>query len=490
MKTTLVWMFAAILAGSGTMMRFYQNHEDLPKGCDEFGYLHQANAMAEHRTFENHVDRPWLGGLLDTLRSSGITEQELSWMVAPHAYHVIPGSKQIINQYPPGTAFLLHFIPIEWRRILFPFLAMVILIALYAAARADKKTYTLQDLLFTGMLFMFFFSPPFVTELARVNSVAFTWGLLLAAGMFLEKRVLIAAFLIGLTVNFRTANILMLVPLAVLMIPKGSGWPGINNSLRLAIISIVTISPLLLYNYLLTGNAFTTTYSAIDTAFAGWSQIKSNFIYYIDWDQRWFRLHLVIVLICVTLMVLRKAEWNEFAGILLFPLLNYLFFMFHAVQMDYYPYASSIILTGWAIGQFGKIPFGEKMRYFTPAITIMSTLVFLMVGHEKYSVRPKYTFDEMKQSYYPLCEYDIVWADMLSGTTEYACGNSGLRYFTSTPRARKIAAQYLSENGYRQVILLDDTPVETVVITGELAAAGLVYTFSQDKRFKRMLTID
>lgn len=489
MKTTIVWIIVALIAGTGAMMRFYQNHENLPEGCDEFGYLHQANAMAEHRTFGNHVDRPWLTGLLDTLRGAGITEQELSWMVAPHAYHVIPGTNKIINQYPPGTAFLLHFIPIEWRRQAFPMLVMLILIAFYTVARVNKKAFTVQDLLFTGLLLLIFFSPPYITELARVNSVAFTWGLLLAAGMLLEKRIFVAAVLIGLTVNFRTANVLMLAPLVVLMIPKGSKWPPMKNLFLIAAISVFTISPLLIYNHLLTGNAFTTTYSAIDTAFAGWSQIKSNFLYYFDWDQRWFRVHFTVVLICIILMILRKAEWNEYAGILMFPLLNYLFFMFHAVQMDYYPYASSIILTGWVIGQFGKIPMGEKLRFFSPAFVIMTTSVFLLIGYEKYTDRPKYTLDELKQAYQPLCEYDIVWADMLSGTTEYACGNNGLRYFATTPRARKIAVQYLFENGYRQVILLDDTPVETVVITDELTSAGLNYTFSRDKKFKRLLTI-
>ena len=490
MKTTFVWILVAVLAGTGALLRFYQQHEDLPKGCDEFGYLNQAKAMTEHRTFEDHTNRPWLSGLLDTLRSAGITEQEIAWMVTPHAYHVIPETNTIINQYPPATAFLLQFIPIEWRRQAFPLLAMLILVISFAAARMNKINFTVQDLLFAGLLLLIFFSPPFITELARVNSLAFTWGLLLAAGMFLEKRILLAAVLIGLSVNFRTANILMLAPLLVLMITKEAKWPPLKNVILPGVISIITISPLLIYNYLLTGNAFTTTYSSIDTAFAGWSQLKSNFLFYFDWDQRWFRVHVIIIPVCILLMILRKATRTEFAGILLFPVLNYLFFLLHAVQMDYYPYASSVILIGWTLGQFGKIPIDDKTQYFSPWLIVLTSAVILMVGYERFSGKPRYTFNEVMRSYSSLCEYDIVWGDMLSGTTEYACDNNGFRYFTTTPRARKTAMKYLKENGYTQLILIDDTPVKADVITEEVINAGLFYKLKEDKFLKRVLIIN
>ena len=490
MKTVLVWILVILLAGAGTMLRFYHKHEDLPKGCDEFGYLNQAKAMSEQRTFTNHSNRPWLNGLLDTLLSIGITEQEISWMVTPHAYHVIPGTRTVVNQYPPGTAFLLHFIPIEWRKPAFPLLAMLILIASFVLVRTGKNKFTVQDLLFGGLLLLIFFSPPFITELARVNSLAFTWGLLLAAGMLLEKRLLWAAALIGITVNFRTANVLMLAPLLVLMIPKDAKWPGVKNTLLLGAVTIATVAPLLVYNHLLTGQALTTTYSSVDTAMAGWSQLKSNFSYYFSWDQRWFRVHVMVIAVCIPLLLLREANLTEWTGIFLFPVLNYLFFLMHAVQMDYYPYASAMILTGWVLGQFGKIPLDEKMQFFTPWILLFTAALLMAVGYDRFAGRHSYSFEEMRQSYSSLCDYDIVWADMLSGTAEYNCGNNGFRYFTTTPRARKTAMKFLHENGYRQLILLDDTPVEPYVITEEVNQAGLNYEFRNDKSLKRILIIE
>jgi len=490
MRLTLLWITVAIMIGAGALMRFYHKHEDLPKGCDEFGYLNQAKAMSEHRTFENHSDRPWLPGLLDTLRSTGITEQEISWMIAPHAYHLIPETNTIINQYPPGTAFLLHFIPIEWRKISFPLLAMIILIISYGLARKDKEKITAQDILFTLFLPLIFFSPPFITELARVNSLAFTWGLLLAAGMVMEKRPLVAATLIGLTVNFRAANLLMLMPLILLMIPKGRLIPDLKKIMLFGIISLLAVSPLLIYNWQLTGSAFSTTYSAIDTAFAGWGQFTGNLLYYFDWDQRWFRVHLAVVIICVVFMILRKAAWNEYAGIILFPLLNYVFFLMHAVQMDYYPYASSVILAGWILGQLGKIPVGYAGRFFVPYMALIVGIIILTVGFDRFNQKQTSTFGEVVDSYKLLCNYDIVWADLYSGTSEYACGNNGFRYFTTTPRARKTAMQYLHNNGYSQLILLDDSPVEPPVVSSEVMKSGLAFRYSQSKFFLRLIIIE
>ncbi len=494
MNKTIFYCLIFIFMGTGITLKFSQSHESMPIGCDEFGYLNLSRTFAEGVSNEG----PYFDELLDTLRGKGITEPELAWMITPHAYHIIPGTKLVINQYPPGTSWLLSFIPIEFRKILFPTVALflLMLLPLWLSGTLQKPGWTLFDLLFPVYIFLLSVSAPFTTELARVNSLAVTFGLLLSAGMTIRTRPLVACFLIALSTNFRVVNVLMILPV-LLFLP----FQSLKNStsfrfnllllIKFAGLVIVALLPLLIYNFQLLGNPFASTYSSIDTAVTSGRGVFANFAYYFSLDNHWLRVHLFTIIILLTACISNRCSMLDFLKYLTFPFINYLFFGWHKVTMDYYPYASAMILTGIAFYFLNNVKFPEnKLRHIVSFTGIGIAVLVLLSGYNRYRKKEHITFEEAKRVYAPLCEYDIVWSDLLSGTTEYVCANNGFRFATSTPRARNAALVFLHQKKMKQVILLNDVPVDPKQIENEINDAGLPYTLINHKVLGPMVVIN
>lgn len=492
MTKRIYYLLLLVLICIGTTFKFAHTHEEMPVGCDEFGYLN----LAKHFDEGKLTDRSYLPELLTHLRASGITEPELSWMVTPHAYHVLPGTNKVINQYPPGTSYILSLLPYDWRNLLFPLLVMFsfILIPALALRFTRIKEWNLFDVLFPVLLFLVTVSSPFTTELSRVNSLAVTFGLLLAAGMVLIKKPFLACFLIALTVNFRIVNLLMLVP-AILFLPltahlnKKENLQNFKMLFQAGILILLAIIPLLYYNYSLTGNPIASTYSVVDTAINGIEGVSSNILFYFNTNQHWFILHLIAILTIILFCYLKKISWTLVLKLIAFPLVNYIFFFWHKVTMDYYPYASAMILTGVICGLSVNLNFRNKFSLAIPTVGIALAFVVLISGYRKFHKNEHLTFNDAKAKYASLCNYDIVWGDLLSGTTEYVCGNNGFRYTVTTPRARIRAIRFLHDKNFKQVILLDDVPLKSELIIEELKTEGILFIEKNDRRSGRLLEI-
>jgi len=482
MKKNLVLIFVIVLCTAGTVLKFSASMEQLPVGCDEFGYLNLAKAFNNNRAFTDHAERPWLHGLLDTLRKSGVTENEICWMVTPHAYHVLPGSNQIINQYPPGTSALMSIFPVEIRKILFPGAAvlLLLLISFFILRDPYSRSFSWGELALPAFVLIMILSPPFVKEFARINSLVFTFGFLLAAGMMLKRNPFFAVFLIAVTVNFRVVNGLMLIPV-VLFLPFSGNHQSKKIAAGLIIIGkcimlcMLAAWPLLLYNYRLVGNPFAITYSAIDVAVTGREMISENLRFYFSITQGWLLFHLALIGTLLLLRYFHLINTVHVVKLLAFPLLNYLFFIFHAVVIDYYPYASAMIMAGAILVTLSKIKSTREKIALKYSIMLFLSFYIFVSGVLRYKKKEHYSFEEARNRYAALCDYDIVWADMLSGTTEYACDNSGFRNGPTTPRARKMAMKYLYDRNYSQAVLADDNLVEKNVITAELNEAQLPF---------------
>jgi len=476
----------------GATLKFANSHEAMPIGCDEFGYLNLARTIDEG-TISN---RPFLNELLDTLRKEGITEPEINWMVTPHAYHILPGTNTVINQYPPGTSWLLSLFPFEWRNLLFPLLTMLLLIVVPVFVSRNQlfSQWNYFDLIFPAFLFLVTVSTPFTTEMARVNSLAVTFGLLVAAGMTLRNKPLLSCFLIALTVNFRIANVLMVMPVLCFLpfISLKTVYGRKQNVmllLKFGCLTILAVLPLLIYNYQLLGNPIASTYSVIDTAVNESGNFLHNLVYYLSPEHHWLRVHAVVLVCLIICCLIAKMKWVDLAKTISFPLLNYLFFGWHSVTMDYYPYASAMIMTGMVFGVILTIKFPEKFRMAAPVTGVLIAVIVLIAGYNKYKKKEHITFEEAKAKYAVLCKYDVVWCDLFSGTTEYVCHNNGFRFATSTLRARKITLQYLSNHSYSQVIIQSDVPMEASVIDSEIQGSGLEYIRVFDKNLGALIVI-
>ena len=302
MNKSIYYLIVLVLVCAGTSLKYANSHEAMPIGCDEFGYLNLAKTIDEGHA-ENRL---YLKELLTTLRVEGIQEQEFSWMITPHAYHIVPGTDLAINQYPPGTSYLLSLLPIESRNLFFPLLVMVILIVfpVLFSKIVFNPTWSYFDIIFPVFLFIVTVSAPFTTELSRVNSLAATFGFLIAAGITLRNQPLLACFLIALTVNFRIVNILMVLPVLLFLPfssksePRGRRYNFILL-VKFGSLIIVAALPLLIYNYTLLGNPLATTYSVIDTASNESGNFVHNLKYYISLEHHWLRMHLASILILI-----------------------------------------------------------------------------------------------------------------------------------------------------------------------------------------------
>jgi hypothetical protein len=491
MNSRYVFIALIILATVGVTARFSHLHEDIPIGCDEFGYLNLASAMEEGITYSHHRDVPWLTGLLDTLRNSGITEPEITWMIAPHAYHLLTGTNQVINQYPPGTSFVLRWLPLHLRGVLFPLATMLLIIGAirFAAAKLWGKEINGFHIFFTAFLFLTTVSAPYLTEWTRINSLAPTFGLLMAAGMLLRSYPILSVLLIALSVNFRLANLLMILPVWFFMQVPLSKLFTSGRTWLFGLIAFAGILPLLIYNYLLTGNPFAVTYAQPDTAFVGWDDVKNSMTYYFTTGQLWFVVHIVVAGFVILLSLIRRIDFATMMAVLSFPLLNYLFFIFHQVRVDYYPYASAMIITGFLFAEAGKIKLKGKKQKWGGWLVVALALFLAVSGVMRYFRKDHVDYKTAAEIYSSLCVYDIVWCDLLSGTTEYVCGNNGFRFGTTTPRARKIALQYLKNQGYRQAILLDDNLVHRNSVIKELGEFNFIYTLHNNEHVGEIIEI-
>jgi hypothetical protein len=492
----LIWSTVIILfCCIGVYLKFYNNQENMPTGCDEFGYLNLAKAFDNKTVYKDHTQRPYLNELLDTLRDSDIEENEIEWMIVPHAYYVIPNTEKIINQYPPGTSFLLSYISLPNRKQMFSFLAIFLVLTLPIIVLGKSNGLKAGWFYVALLLFVLIMtvSSPFLTELTRINSLALTFGMLIAAGMVLEIKPLLSCLLIALSVNFRVINILMLIPLISFI-----SWPLplkkeempklLGIGLKHLTITLLAMLPYFLYVYFLLGNPLIPTYSSIDTATT--INIFDNILYYINLSQGWFIFHVILIFALFTFFYYKKINKIMFLKLLIFPIINYLFFIFHKVQINYYPYASSFILLGFIFYKLKCIYVDEKYYKFIAILCFIFPVFILLDGGFQYFSKTHKNFHEKKNEYLALCSYDIVWGDILSGTSEYVCDNNGFKYGATSSRARILALKFLQRRKYTQAILLNDNLVAKSDIINELGLYDIKFHLITDKLIGEILVID
>ncbi|MEP7320335.1 MAG: hypothetical protein ABI761_00395 [Saprospiraceae bacterium] len=467
-------------ASLGTSLMFSHYHERIPLGCDEFGYLNLAKAFEEGNTFKLPPQKAYLPGLIDTLRRCSVQDLDFAWMIGPHAHHMIPGTKKLINQYAPGTSMLLLFTNIAWRQITFPAIAIGLFILLiFIINRSQiKNRLTLFDFYLPSLCLAMVLFNPLRGGFQWINSLVPTFGFLFAAGMILHSKPLLATFLIAVTVNFRIVNGLMLLPV-LLYLPFQ--WPIRKNNLytnavllsKYTLLITLAALPIFWYNYNLSGHLIFITHSIKDQENASWPGIIENIKFYISPFQHWFIVNLTTFLAAFFLQRISKINRHSLF-LLSFLIINYIFFITHRVKIEYYPYAPSIIFLGVIGGLLIDLEY--KHEKVVKIFILMSSIVFLIKGSLNYiRHQPHKNFTEYKSKYLDLCAYDIVWCEEYSGTSEYTCGNSGFRYNWGPPNARKIAIKYCKQHNSKQAILLFDIGMNRSFVIKEIESLDLTY---------------
>lgn len=444
-------------------VRFYKNHHELPKGCDEFGYLHMSEAISNGNLLNSHTKRPFFNELKQHLLNQGYTTKEMTWVMLPHAYHLDEHSNKVINQYPIGTSLLMSFIPKLYRQYLFPVVVVLLIYTLtfLVGLKEDRRTREKQFTLITIFILLSILIAPFLTEYTSVNSVAPTFGFLLAAGVCYSRNWRVAALLIAITVNFRLANVLLISPILIHQLlqygeTKNFNYLARSVSQTLIILLVIGILPYSLYTKLLVDSFLASTYSSIDQASANLEMAILNFKYYFINENKW------LIVSFLSLMVLyflnfndKKKTYLSFSFSLLFI---YLFFLFHAAKTPYYPYGLSLIMIGVIIQKVSTL--NPKKKILFPAlnfIALVGLLAIFITNYSKYkSIKEIPTSLEIQDLKACFETYDVVWGELKTGTIEYATSTPTMRFYWGNQKIREEIMIWLKNNNYKQAIFLND----------------------------------
>jgi hypothetical protein len=481
--------------------RYYDSHKGIPKGCDEFGYLYQADAISRGCVFDNHTDRPFLPALTKYLDDEGVDSKEYMWMVAPHAYLYDAKAGKIINQYPPGTSIILSVFPWEYRKLVYPVVSCALMLMLVLLARRDRGW------LFAARVSMFFLIAilglavqPFSQEFKFLGSTAPSFAILIAAGWYLRSRPGVSLALVSLCVLFRISCVIFL-PLVMLayVFPEyfsEGHLPSVNSFIRRSlkgccVVFFSGILWILIFQWLVTGSPFRTTYPPHDQAFSNLKEAWGNACFYFKPSNGWFIFHLVVLAAMTALFHGTKERRRVLYLAFLIVACNYAFFILHRVHIVYYPYGSAMLLAGMIIS---GLEFASPGYLRVTAVNCACAVVIILVyAWPSATVSdPAKAVLQARDSYRrALARADVVWGAERSGSVEYATGKPGFRFIWSTAEVRAKAMLWLRGHGYTQALLIDDDDrVNPDDILKEINNAGLKFTITDDPLLHRIAWLE
>lgn len=491
--TLLLAGFLAVYA----IKRFESFHWGLPLGCDQFGYLNLSIDLFEGNG--PHLEYAFSDGLNAFLKERFSDSTQYRWFVAPHAYCVFDQVGRPVNQYPPGTSLVLATIPLEWRKLLYPAVVILLLLvtSLAFVSEGPARVWSVFGLLAFFAVGMTHYMP-FRFELENVGSVAPTFLLLILAGVWLRNHPLRSVAVLSLAVLFRVASF-WLIPIPALFFVlrnRNAGeslaaW-GRRLVVRAVIVGLVSFATgvgwQMLYQWIAVGSPFSTTYSPIDQEGASWGRIVENWHFYVTSMPPWMIFHLILVGVCMGVGCLRR-DWMLLFLSFAIPLWNYGFFISHKVFIPYYPYASSFFLLGLFLRQLADLDY--KWSWVLGTVCSLSAVgIALWWGPvPRTSIDNRY--EENRKMYREVfADFDVVWAEIRSGTVVYVTDAAGFRFKWGGPPARRAAFEWLYENGYRQVLWLDDFGMDPDEALRFLEEAGIPYELRQHPVLGRMAFIE
>lgn len=473
------WLVLVALFVGASYAKFYHNHTHLPEGCDEFGYLNLAEAIRSGKAFDNHAERSFLTDLITDLERNGFTYEEYGWILAPHAYHCQPDKALITNQYPPGTSFLLSAFPLEDRQPAFPALVVLLfcLLPLVALYLLDPRALTAGHVLLVALLVFSLASVPFLTEYARINSVAPTWGILLASGILLVRKPGWALALIATSCLFRVSNGWLFIPVGLVYIAhhwKASWGKRILRGWGAFVLVLVGgLGILMWYQYALLGDPLATTYSVRDQTWVSGTGIFNNLYFYVVEEPGWLWVHVVGILGLILLKWRNHLSSKHILGWLGLIAFNYSFFLAHKVTVPYYPYASAMLLWGALIYYTSAIRIPLKAERYAWLFLVGLAIGLLVTSIDTDTKAQQLT--EQRSLEACLTETDVVWAELRSGTVEYASGKAGLRFIWGERPVRDFIIHWFFTHGIDQTFWVSDLPGHETDIRQTFVRLNLPY---------------
>jgi hypothetical protein len=477
----------------------------LPEGCDEFGYLNMAKAVSQGTLFKNHAHRPFDKDLLAYLKQSSHRFESSAHLICPPAYRLDTKRVKIINQYPPGTGILLSPLPFDSRKIAFPaIVALLLVLFLFLAFKTKTGEITFFNInviaVIAFLVFMASYFPQGFDNFSIVNSYAPTFGMLLAAGYLLDKRPGMSIALLGMSTIFRIANVIIFVPFLFVYVGRGLNIGGcfsketiVRTVKAIALLLVGGLGLYFLYVWVLLGNPLSPTYSEVDQGFALFKEIPGNISYYFGFFNRWFVFHIVVIglMVCMGIMKKMPVRWIIISTAI--ALFNYCFYFIHRVRIEYYPYASGIIIAGILLQYAEEYIQTTKFRTminYAGVLIFCAAVVCSIVWFPRQNSHQ--LFDDQIQAYNDCFSmYDVVWAENRGGTVEYATGKADFRMVWGPEDTRKEILSWLHEHGYRQALWMSEFGSEAfqTIVKKELKDIPLDYTVKASPAFGTIFEI-
>ena len=453
----------------------YALRNPLPQGGDEFGYMELADDFRQAAVFHGHQDRHFLPELLSFLKERGYSEETYSHLLTPLSYRLREG--KVVNQFPPGTSFVLSIFHRGAEKPAFAAICLSLFFSLvYLALRYRQVSIpsSLGIALFCAALIQLF--PVSGLEFTRVNSVAPTYGLMIASGILYAANPLISIALLSFSTLFRIANVVSLSFAAVFylfFLNKNS--PFVRKSFQVLAVSLVAgVGWYLMYLFFLTGSPLVATYGPADVGLASvlkpWRLVR----YYIGLKKGWFVAHLIGIGVLSSFAAFYKPVRKMALFGILLTLLNYLFFFSHKVRISYYPYASAILVFGLIIDALVQ---QKKSK-----VLLALTLVGFIWGFSGVLALPSVVVpnsENLKKAERPFLEAfsdsGVVWAGIESGKIQYAASVPTFRFHWGGPKVRQEIIQWLYDHNVQQVFFVGDRRVSTAEVKQALDLLKLPY---------------
>ncbi|MGA2508520.1 MAG: hypothetical protein ABSF80_13715 [Chitinispirillaceae bacterium] len=485
-----------VLYTTALMLFFYTGYFNrlllLPQGCDEFGYLNMAKAVSQGNLFKDHVRRPFDRELIEYLKQSPHRCESAAHLICPPAYWFDTKKIKVINQYPPGTGILLSPLPLDSRKTAFPaVVALLLVFFLFLAFKTKSGGITFFNInaiaIIAFLVFMASYFPHGFDNFSGVNSYAPTFGMLLAAGYLLDKRPWMSIALLGMSTIFRIANVIIFVPFLFVYLGRDfnlAGYFSKETLLRtlkaMALLLAGGLGLYFLYVWILLGNPLSPTYSEVDQQFALLKDIPGNISYYLGFFNRWFVFHIVVLGLMACMGIVKKMPVRWIIISTAIALFNYCFYFVHRVKIEYYTYASGVIIAGiflyYAEEYIRNTKFRRMINYAGVTIFLAAVVCSILWFPRQNSQQLFNT--QIKEYNDCFSMYDVVWAEHGGGTMQFATGKAAFRMPWGPEDTRKEILLWLHVHGYRQAIWMSDFHVEAFrnIVKKELKDIPLDYT--------------
>src|SRR5262249_16653647 len=142
--------------------------------------------------------------------------------------------------------------------------------------------------------------------------------------------------------------------------------------------------------------------------------------FYFAPSQAWLTLNVIALAGAIAFNASRERRRFALWALLLVAW-NYAFYVFHDVHIRYYPYASAMILFGLGLFALARVRPG-MLRLTAVLCTASALIVIILLWPRNVPAPTPHQLEEVARYRQAFGRADVVWAEMSSGTIEYATG--------------------------------------------------------------------